>query len=123
MDALLTTLKNVIFDASYHRMMGHPLSETAELIYESYKDKLMVIPDALEQEVNIYEAKRYFVERELTPILKRIDPMIDRAEYEKNDYGEFVLVNYSDKDSNSIIIDVTADSFLAITNDVLEVIG
>lgn len=118
MDALLKILRDIIFDASYHRMMGHSLSEAAQLIYESYKDKLMVIPCELAQEVNIYEAKKCFVERELFSLIRKIDFGIQQTEYIKDEQGERVTVRI--KDSVPIIVDVTADSFLAIVNDVLE---
>ena len=78
------------------------------------------------------ENKRSFVENELTALLKKIDPDIERAEYEPCEWkvarggsnisyitNEYVHVLYGPT-GGQITINVTADSLAAITTDVIK---
>ena len=68
----------------------------------------------------VIQQKKAFVEESLTPLLRRIDPAIERAEYEitEND-TELVHVLYVNS-SGEICANVTCDSLLALTRDVLK---
>ena len=78
------------------------------------------------------ENKKSFVENELAALLKKIDPDIERAEYEPCKWkiarggsnisyitNEYVHVLYGTT-GGQITINVTADSLGAITRDVLK---
>lgn len=67
----------------------------------------------------VQQQKKTFVDEALTPLLRRIDPAIERAEYEVTENGtELVRVLYVN-DSGEVCANVSCDSLLALTRDVL----
>ncbi len=66
--------------------------------------------------------KRTFCERELTQLLRAVDRDIERAEYELCENGEeYVHILYATTGGQKTVC-VSADSFLAMARDVLEVV-
>ncbi len=84
--------------------------------------------ECLAEKLNLREEKKSFVENELTCLVKKIEPDVQSLSYYiTEDFEEYIDINckfnFKDKAVNhSIKVCVTADSFSALTRDVLNVI-
>lgn len=64
-----------------------------------------------------YEEKRTFVEEQLAPLLRQIDPEIGAVEYT---HGECLETVYILHGGEEVLVNVTGNSFLYILIDVLD---